>query len=266
MNKRPVSYLQTDPRWKNKPYRVPGENSTIGDSGCGPTAAAMLIETITGKTYTPEDACAWSIAHGYKALRQGTYYAYFTPQFAEFGIDCQMLNWTNTYGKPDHPNHGKVVEKLKEGYYAIALMNKGLWTSSGHFVVLWWQDGKVRINDPASTRAARVNGDIRTFRSQAKYYWLIDARAHNREENDDMDQSKFNEMFKEAMRAYRKELQDNDCGAWSEAARQWAIENGIIAGGGIGPDGKPNYMWADTLTREQAVMLLYRFAQFMGKA
>lgn len=266
MNKRPVSYLQTDPRWKNKPYRVPGENSTIGDSGCGPTAAAMLIETITGKTYTPEDACAWSIAHGYKALRQGTYYAYFTPQFAEFGIDCQMLNWTNTYGKPDHPNHGKVVEKLKEGYYAIALMNKGLWTSSGHFVVLWWQDGKVRINDPASTRAARVNGDIRTFRSQAKYYWLIDARAHNREEDDDMDQSKFNEMFKEAMRAYRKELQDNDCGAWSEAARQWAIENGIIAGGGIGPDGQPNYMWADTLTREQAVMLLYRFAQFMGKA
>ncbi len=266
MNKRPVSYLQTDPRWKNKPYRVPGENSTIGDSGCGPTAAAMLIETITGKTYTPEDACAWSIAHGYKALRQGTYYAYFTPQFAEFGIDCQMLNWTNTYGKPDHPNHGKVVEKLKEGYYAIALMNKGLWTSSGHFVVLWWQDGKVRINDPASTRAARVNGDIRTFRSQAKYYWLIDARAHNREENDDMDQSKFNEMFKEAMRAYRKELQDNDCGAWSEAARQWAIENGIIAGGGIGPDGQSNYMWADTLTREQAVMLLYRFAQFMGKA
>ena len=266
MNKRPVSYLQTDPRWKNKPYRVPGENSTIGDSGCGPTAAAMLIETITGKTYTPEDACAWSIAHGYKALRQGTYYAYFTPQFAEFGIDCQMLNWTNTYGKPDHPNHEKVVEKLKEGYYAIALMNKGLWTSSGHFVVLWWQDDKVRINDPASTRAARVNGDIRTFRSQVKYYWLIDARAHNREENDDMDQSKFNEMFKEAMRAYRKELQDNDCGAWSEAARQWAIENGIIAGGGTSPDGQPNYMWADTLTREQAVMLLYRFAQFMGKA
>ena len=266
MNKRPVSYLQTDPRWKNKPYRVPGENSTIGDSGCGPTAAAMLIETITGKTYTPEDACAWSIAHGYKALRQGTYYAYFTPQFAEFGIDCQMLNWTNTYGKPDHPNHGKVVEKLKEGYYAIALMNKGLWTSSGHFVVLWWQDDKIRINDPASTRAARVNGDIRTFRSQAKYYWLIDARAHNREGDDDMDQSKFNEMFKEAMRAYRKELQDNDCGAWSEAARQWAIENGIIAGGGTGPDGQPIYMWADTLTREQAVMLLYRFAQFLGKA
>lgn len=29
MNKKPVSYLQTDARWKNKPYRVSGESSTI---------------------------------------------------------------------------------------------------------------------------------------------------------------------------------------------------------------------------------------------
>ena len=55
MNKRPVSYLQTDSRWAKKPYRVPGENSTIGDSGCGPTAAAMLIETLTAKTNTQEE-------------------------------------------------------------------------------------------------------------------------------------------------------------------------------------------------------------------
>lgn len=207
MNKRPVSYLQTDPRWKNKPYRVTGENATIGGSGCGPTAAAMLIETITGKTFTPEDACNWSMAHGYKALNQGTYYAYFTPQFAEFGIDCQMLNWTNTYGKPDHANHEKVVEKLKEGYYAIALMNKGLWTSSGHFVVLWWQDDKVRINDPASTKDARVNGDIRTFRSQAKYYWLIDAREYNNANDEEEEEMPVYEKLNDVPAAYRPAVQ-----------------------------------------------------------
>ena len=207
MNKRPVSYLQTDPRWKNKPYRVKGENATIGGSGCGPTAAAMLIETITGKTFTPEDACNWSMAHGYKALNQGTYYAYFTPQFAEFGIDCQMLNWTNTYGKPDHANHEKVVEKLKEGYYAIALMNKGLWTSSGHFVVLWWQDDKVRINAPASTKDARVNGDIRTFRSQAKYYWLIDAREYNNANDEEEEEMPVYEKLNDVPAAYRPAVQ-----------------------------------------------------------
>ena len=176
MNKKPVSYLQTDARWKNKPYRVKGENATIGGSGCGPTAAAMLIETITGKKFTPEDACNWSMAHGYKARGNGTYSGYVKPQFAEFGIDCDMLNWTKTYGKPDHANHKKVEEMLKQGYYFIALMLKGLWTTGGHFVVLWWQDGKVRINDPASTKDARLNGDIQTFRSQCAYYWWVDAR------------------------------------------------------------------------------------------
>lgn len=179
MNKKPVSYLQTDSRWKNKPYRVKGENATIGGSGCGPTAAAMIIETVTGKKFTPEDACNWSMAHGYKALGNGTYYGYFKPQFAEFGIDCDMLNWTKTYGKPDHANHKKVEEMLKQGYYFIALMGPGLWTTGGHFVVLWWQDGKMRINDPASTREVRLNGDIRTFRSQCSYYWWIDARKFN---------------------------------------------------------------------------------------
>ena len=179
MNKQPVSYLQTDPRWKNKPYRVKGETATIGSSGCGPTAAAMLIETITGRTFTPEDACKWSLEHGYKALNAGTYYAYFAPQFAAHGIECQQMNWVNTYGKPNSDNHKKAFDLLKQGYYLIALMGKGLWTSSGHFVVVWWEDGKVHINDPASTKPARLTGDLTTFKSQVKYYWWIDARKYN---------------------------------------------------------------------------------------
>lgn len=266
MNKKPVVYYQTDPRWKNLPYRVKGESATIGGSGCGPTAAAMLIETLTGKTFTPVDACNWSMSHGYKALNQGTYYAYFKPQFAAFGIECDMLNWTNTYGKPDHPNHDRAVELLKQGYYLIALMNKGLWTSSGHFVVVWWQDGKVRINDPASSKDARLNGDIRTFRSQVKYYWWVDARKFNNEEDDDMDQAKFNEMFRAAMADYRQELRDNDSGGWSQEARDFAVAEGIFAGSGTTPDGQPNMMWEDFLTREQCAQVLYRFAKMYGLA
>ena len=53
MNKKPVSYLQTDARWKNKPYRVKGENATIGGSGCGPTALAMVVSSLTGHIVDP---------------------------------------------------------------------------------------------------------------------------------------------------------------------------------------------------------------------
>ena len=268
MNKRPVVYMQTDPRWKDRPYQVKGETATIGGSGCGPSCAAMLIETLTGQTFTPEDACKWSVDHGYKALNAGTYYGYFAPQFAAFGIKCWQLSWTNTYHNPRSKIHDQALAYLKEGYYLIALMKKGNWTGGGHFIVVWWADGKIRINDPASTKDRRLNGDVETFRSEAAYYWVVDARAHNgmTDKEEDMDQEKFNQMFATAMQQYRQELRDNDCGDWSRAARQFAVDNKIFAGGDPGPDGQPNYMWEDLLTREQAAQLLYAFAQKFGLA
>lgn len=79
-----------------------------------------------------------------------------------------------------------------------------------------------------------------------------------------MDQNKFNEMFKTAMTGYRKELQDNDKGEWSEEARAWAIKVGLFAGNGTEINKEPNYMWQDFLTREQAAQLFYRFAKNNG--
>lgn len=81
-------------------------------------------------------------------------------------------------------------------------------------------------------------------------------------EDDDMDVARFSELFREM----RKDLQDNDSGQYSEAARKWAVETGLIAGNGTTINGEPNCMWQDFLTREQLVTVLYRFAQMMGKA
>ena len=81
-------------------------------------------------------------------------------------------------------------------------------------------------------------------------------------EDDDMDAKRFGELMNE----YRRTLQDNDCGTWSQEARNWAINSGLIAGGDKLPDGSANYMWADMLTREQAAQLFYRFAKMMGLA
>lgn len=75
-----------------------------------------------------------------------------------------------------------------------------------------------------------------------------------KEDDDDMDVKRFTELFREM----RKELQDNDSSAYSEKARQWAVETGLIEGGG------KSYMWEDMLTREQLVTVLYRFAKLFG--
>ena len=244
MNKRPVSYLQTDPRWKALPYQVPGETATIGGSGCGPTAAAMLVETLTGKTFTPVDACKWSVEHGYKAKGQGTYYGYFAPQFAAFGIKCWQLSWTNVYHNPASKVHDQALEYLKQGYYLIALMKQGTWTSGGHFIVVWWADGKIRINDPAS-RDSRVNGDINTFRNEAAYYWVVDARAYNQE-----DDIVSYDKFKEYMDQYRQELGAAAPAPWAAPYISKCIDAGIMSeiNGAIDRPG-------DFLTRQEAAVM-----------
>lgn len=89
----------------------------------------------------------------------------------------------------------------------------------------------------------------------------VNRRLDNNKEDDDMDVARFKELWGEM----RKELQDNDSGAWSQEAREWATSTGLIAGMGALPNGEQNYAWADVLTREQMAVLLYRFAKMMGK-
>ena len=185
MNKQPVSYLQTDPKWAVLDYSAPGEKTTIGASGCGPTAMAMVLATWADKSVTPKTECAWALAHGYKAPRQGTYYGYFVPAAARYGLKARQLSWTNIYGNSKSPLHEEARRAVEAGHLVIACMGKGLWTSSGHYVLVWKIQGNiVYINDPASTRSVRTQGDYNLFKQQVKYYWVIEGPENMKEEPD----------------------------------------------------------------------------------
>lgn len=88
-------------------------------------------------------------------------------------------------------------------------------------------------------------------------YDLVEAATLK--EEDEMEVARFKELWSEM----RKELQDNDSGDWSKAAREWATSVGLITGTGKLANGEKNYAWADVLTREQAAVMLYRFAQMI---
>lgn len=172
---KPVSYLQTDPKWKNHNYSAKGEKKTIGSAGCGVTAAAMVIATLKDKNVTPVTTAEWSMAHGYKALNQGTYYTYFVPQFKQYGITCRQLNASNLYGKSSSSAHTEALNALKNGNLVIACMGKGHWTSAGHFILLYkYENGYVYINDPASIKADRTKNTWDLFAKQVKYMWVVD--------------------------------------------------------------------------------------------
>lgn len=179
VNHQPVLYYQTDPRWKNIPYAAKGESSTIGGSGCGPTAMAMVLATWADPSVTPKTECAWAKAHGYKYLNQGTAYSYFVPAAKRYGLDCRQITPGYIYGNANSPYHEQARKALDNGDFVIACMGKGTWTRGGHYVLVWGVDGNtVYINDPASASAARTRGNYLVFKQQVKHYWIIKRPAN----------------------------------------------------------------------------------------
>ena len=132
---------------------------------------------------------------------------------------------------------GKGKQYLSQGYYVIALMGPGTWTKGGHFVLVWDWDSKVHINDPASTRAERLNGDPDTFRREVRMYWLVDAREFNKEE----DEVVTYKYLKDVPEKFRPIIND-------------LMTAGIIQGDGSDPTGNGDVI---NLTHEQVRTLVF---------
>ena len=239
MNKQPVSYLQTDPKWDACDYSAKGEQTTIGASGCGPTAMAMVLATWVDKSVNPKTECAWALAHGFKAPHQGTYYGYFEAAGRRYGLNTYRLNYTNLYGNAKSAYHAQAKDALDRGALVIACMGKGNWTRSGHYVLVWKIVGNVvYINDPASTKPVRTRGAYSLFKWQVKYYWVIE-RPEDMKEDDDMDINKLlKEMTDEqAYNLLQKATRHANTLAepdWSKQEGHWAKakQTGLVDGTG----------------------------------
>ena len=175
---KPVSYLQTDPKWGSIDYSASGEKTNIAESGCGPTCMAMVIATLKDPSVTPITTAAWALRKGYKARNQGTYYSYFKPQGEAYGIEAYQLNYNNlrNAGTAGKVTHNEALTAIKNGNYVICCMGPGNWTSSGHFILLYGVSGNVAyINDPNSIKPARTQGSLSLLQKEVKYYFIIKA-------------------------------------------------------------------------------------------
>lgn len=167
-------YSQIDNRWKNKMYSSVGNTAqTIGTSGCGPAAAAMVVSSIKGNI-TPDQMADLYMKYGYRSANQGTYWSAF-----KWTADVFDIGYSEYYKLDD------AIAKLKDNHYIIASCNQGLFTYGGHFVVLVGLEGNyIKIYDSylyngkydvASRRGkAIVKGNttyvsIQDFRQYANY-------------------------------------------------------------------------------------------------
>ncbi|MEI2419649.1 C39 family peptidase, partial [Arthrospira platensis SPKY2] len=82
-----VYFSQYDPKWSSHPYNGPGEsNRTIQTSGCGPTSAAMVVSSLTGKYIDPVEATEFAKKNNMKT-GAGTTWNFFKEFGKKYGVD-----------------------------------------------------------------------------------------------------------------------------------------------------------------------------------
>ena len=241
MNKQPVSYYQTDRRWASQSYAVKGETSTIGGSGCGPTAMAMVLATWADKRVTPETECAWALKHGFKALGHGTFYAYFAPAARRYGLTCTQLNGASIAGQVNHPLHATVLAAVKAGDLVIACMGPGNWTRSGHFILLWDVDAQrdiAYVNDPASSLTRRTRGSWQLLKREVKFYFRVKRPSSITIPKEDFSMNEkevaalFEQLIKTRLKDYvRDAIRELNVAQAAEAEPEWSRKEGCWARG-----------------------------------
>ena len=122
-------------------YYYPYGDDTIAYSGCGPVCFAMIASTITGRSIDPVDAVEWC-GNDYYVDHVGTRWDYFEAAADHFGISCSA--------QYDDYQFEKVMTALRNGKYVISAQSAGLFTRSGHFIVLAGldSDGNIIVYDP----------------------------------------------------------------------------------------------------------------------
>lgn len=150
-----VYYNQLDERWADEPY---GQDK-IGTHGCGPTSMSIVVSTLTGINVDPVEMANWSCENGYYCKGGGSYHSLIPNAAQHWGLNVDG----NLSG-------ADVAGALAEGKLVVAIMSKGHFTKSGHFIVLRGitAEGKVLVADPASLKRSSQEWDLSLILSEAK--------------------------------------------------------------------------------------------------
>lgn len=165
----PVVYFnQRDERYANQPYGT----DNIGGYGCGPTAMAIVVSSLTSDMADPVEMAKWSYENGYWCSKGGSYHALIPAAAKAWGLPVEGC--TASEGQ-------KLVDALSSGKLVVAIMAKGHFTNSGHFIVLRGvKDGKILVADPFSYDKSNMEWELSIILNEASKhaaaggpFWII---------------------------------------------------------------------------------------------
>lgn len=150
--------LQWDERWG---YKVYGDDM-MAINGCGPTCLSMVISYLKGSgQYHPYYIAQYAYRHGYYRT-QGTSWSLMSDGAKSFGVKVKELPL----------DEQTIIYHLKNHHPVICSVSNGIFTSTGHFIVLReYKDGYIYVNDPNSIEKSQKGYTFDEIKNQIKNLW-----------------------------------------------------------------------------------------------
>lgn len=163
-----VYYNQMDERYAGKPYGT----DHVGSSGCGPTAMAIVVSSLSNDMVDPAEMAEWAYKNGYWCKGSGSYHALIPGAAAAWNLPVSGCSASEPQ---------RILDALADGKLVVAIMSKGHFTKSGHFIVLRGvQDGKIMVADPGSRTRSGQLWDLSIILNEASRraaaggpFWII---------------------------------------------------------------------------------------------
>lgn len=166
-----IYFNQTDESRAEQTYG----SDPLSTHGCGPTAMAMAVSSLTGTTVEPEEMARVCVEQGYWCRHHGSYLS-IVPGIADtYGLTCEVID-------PAGIDEDELALRLSMGDVAVALMTKGHFTRGGHFILLRGVTlaGEILVADPASRQRSLIPWDLPLIveelspsRSSGSPLWLL---------------------------------------------------------------------------------------------
>ncbi|MCG4526446.1 C39 family peptidase [Intestinimonas massiliensis (ex Afouda et al. 2020)] len=151
-----VYYNQKDPQYGKLPFGT----DIIETHGCGPTAMAMVVSSLTDRPMDPGQMAQWAYENGYWKKGKGALHDLIPAAAQAWGLDVAGYQAKDA---------GQVLAALEQKKLVVVLMWPGHFTASGHFIVLRGldEDGKVVVADPSSQKRSEVSWDFQLIVDEA---------------------------------------------------------------------------------------------------
>lgn len=130
---------------------------------------AMVLNYYIDDSITPLQTAIYALENRHRTRWDGTSWGYFEDMANEYDLEFlqtasskEALRWMNTQEDP----------------LVICSMRPGLWTSGGHYIVLWdVNNGTAYINDPNSREKRKTENSYNYMASQCRQYFCFNKQT-----------------------------------------------------------------------------------------